>query len=181
MKFTPLILPGAFVVEIQKVEDERGFFARTWCTREFAEHGLNAGLVQANISYNARLGTLRGMHYQAAPNEEAKLVRVTRGAIFDVIVDLRSESPTYMKWVGVELRAEDYRALYIPEGFAHGFLTLSDETEVNYLMTAFFVAESARGFRWDDAAIGISWPAAVNVIAKKDEIWPPFQQEGRTV
>lgn len=179
MKFTPLMLPGAFVIEPQKHEDERGFFARTWCTREFAEHGLNASLVQANISYNAHLGTLRGMHYQAAPNEEAKIVRVTRGAIFDVIVDLRPDSPAYMKWVGVELRADNYLALYVPEGFAHGFLTLSHDTEVNYLMTAFFVAESARGFRWDDSAIGIRWPAAVNVIAQKDEAWPPFQQVSR--
>ena len=179
MKFTPLTLPGAFVIEPQKYEDERGFFARTWCTREFAEHGLNASLVQANISFNARLGTLRGMHYQAAPNEEAKIVRVTRGAIFDVIVDLRPQSPAYLKWTGVELRADNYLALYIPEGFAHGFLTLSHDTEVNYLMTAFFVAEAARGFRWDDPAIGIRWPAAVNVIAQKDEMWPPFQHTGR--
>lgn len=176
MKFTPTALHGAYVIELEKQVDHRGFFARTWCTREFGDRGLNPHLVQMNLSYNQSKGTLRGMHYQAAPHGETKVVRVTRGAIYDVIVDLRPGSPTYTRWLGVELRADNYLALYIPDGFAHGFLTLSDHTEITYLMTEFFVPTAARGFRWDDPAVGIVWPAAVVVIAQKDQAWPDFQR-----
>lgn len=178
MKFIPTELPGAYLIELEKQVDNRGFFARTWCTREFGDHGLNPDLVQTNLSYNQSKGTLRGMHYQAAPHGEAKVVRVTRGAIYDVIVDLRPGSLTYARWLGVELRADNYLSLYIPEGFAHGFLTLEDHTEIAYLMTEFFVPSAMRGLRWDDPALGIVWPAAVAVIAKKDQSWPDFLREG---
>lgn len=164
MIFTETKLKGAFIIEIEPREDERGFFARSWCEDEFQQHGLNTRLVQCNISYNKKRGTLRGMHYQIAPFAETKLVRCTMGAIFDVIVDLRRDSPTYMQWISVELTAENRRALYVPDEFAHGFQTLTDNTEVFYQMSEFYHAECSRGIRWDDPAIGIAWPLQDQVI-----------------
>jgi dTDP-4-dehydrorhamnose 3,5-epimerase len=175
--FTETRLSGAFVIEPERIEDERGFFARTWCKREFREHGLNSDLVQCNVSFNRRAGTIRGMHYQAEPHEEAKLVRCTMGAIYDVIVDLRPESSTFREWVAVELTADNLKMLYVPEGFAHGFQTLVDESEVFYQMSETYVAELARGVRWDDPGIGIEWPEArlrtvsPRDAAHKDFVW----------
>jgi dTDP-4-dehydrorhamnose 3,5-epimerase len=158
VRFSEVGLPGAYQVEIEGHEDERGFFARTFCEVEFAAHGLATRYPQCNLSYNRKAGTLRGMHYQAAPHREAKLVRCVSGAIYDVIVDLRAESLTRLRWVGVELDAQARTALYVPEGFAHGFLTLQKDSEVFYQMGAVHVPEAARGFRWDDPAFGIEWP-----------------------
>jgi dTDP-4-dehydrorhamnose 3,5-epimerase len=174
MIFTETILEGAFVIEPEFVKDERGMFARTWCQREFEAHGLAGAWVQASISVNRRKGTMRGMHYQVAPHEEVKLVRCTMGAIYDVIVDLRPESPTYCRHVGAMLSAENRRMLYIPERFAHGFLTLEDNSEVSYHMSEFYAPASARGFRWEDATFRIEWPEPVTVISEKDRTWPPF-------
>jgi dTDP-4-dehydrorhamnose 3,5-epimerase len=174
MIFTETRLAGAYLLEPERIGDERGFFARTWCRDEFERHGLNTRLVQCNISYNVRRGTLRGMHYQVKPHEEAKLVRCTRGAIYDVIVDLRTGSPTYRGWVGAELTVENRRMLYIPEGFAHGFQTLEDESEVFYQMSELFHPQAARGVRYDDAALGISWPLDVAIMSEKDRSYPPL-------
>ncbi len=154
MIFTPTDLAGAVIVDLDRKEDERGFFARSWCQDEFTDHGLNHHLVQCNVSFNKLMGTLRGMHYQTAPHEEAKLVRCTAGAIYDVIIDLRPKSKTYSRHLAVELNADNRRALYIPEGFAHGFMTLNDNTEIFYQMSAFYVAEAQRGVRYDDPAFG---------------------------
>ncbi|MCK9532431.1 MAG: dTDP-4-dehydrorhamnose 3,5-epimerase [Gammaproteobacteria bacterium] len=175
MRFTETELPGAFIIDIQPLEDERGFFARGFCERELAEHGLIPRVVQANISFNRRKGTLRGMHYQVAPHEEAKLVRCTRGALYDVIVDLRPESPTYLQWTGVELTADNHRALFVPQGFAHGFQTLQDNTEAFYQVSEFYTPTAERGLRHDDPAIGIHWPLAVASISAKDTAWPDVQ------
>jgi dTDP-4-dehydrorhamnose 3,5-epimerase len=166
--FTETKLKGAFIVELEKLEDERGFFARTWCRREFEAHGLNPRLVQCNISFNKKKGALRGMHYQVAPYEEAKLVRCTRGAIYDVALDLRPQSPTFKQWVAVELTAENRKMLYIPEGMAHGFQTLADNTEVFYQMSEFYHPESAHGVRWDDPAFVIHWPVEEIIISDRD-------------
>ena len=159
MRFTETRLKGAFIIEPERLEDERGFFARTFCQKEFGAHGLNSKIVQCNVSYNKHKGTLRGMHYQAPPMAEAKLVSCTRGAIYDVIIDLQPESPTYCQWFAEELNAENSKMIYIPEGFAHGFQTLEDETEVFYQMSEFYSPEHARGVRWDDPAFGIKWPS----------------------
>ncbi|HXF97252.1 MAG TPA: dTDP-4-dehydrorhamnose 3,5-epimerase [Gaiellaceae bacterium] len=175
MIFRETLLPGAWIVEAEPVEDERGFFARIWDAREFEERGLNGRLVQCSISFNRREGTLRGLHYQAPPHEEAKLVRCTRGAIFDVAVDLRRDSPTFGRWVGVELTEENRRALYIPEGCAHGFLTLVDGCEILYQISEFYAPEAARGVRWDDPAFGVRWPAEVRVINERDRTYPDFE------
>ncbi len=175
MRFDPTRVAGAFLVEPERVEDERGFFARTWCREEFAEHGLNADLVQCNISYNARRGTLRGMHYQRPPHAEAKLVRCTRGALYDVIVDLRRNSSTYMQWFGTELTADNRSALYVPEGCAHGFITLRDDTEVLYQMSDSYHAECVAAVRWNDPAFAIAWPAAPEVISERDRSHPDFR------
>ncbi|NWJ96738.1 MAG: dTDP-4-dehydrorhamnose 3,5-epimerase [Chloroflexi bacterium] len=174
MIFNETRLKGAFILEPKLLEDERGFFARTWCEREFEEHGLNPRLVQCNISYNKRKGTLRGMHYQVAPYAEAKLVRCTSGAIYDVIIDLRPESTTFKQWVGVELTAHNRLELYIPEGFAHGFQSLEDNSEVFYQMSQFYQAEAARGVRWDDPTFGISWPISQKTISQRDSNYPFF-------
>jgi dTDP-4-dehydrorhamnose 3,5-epimerase len=168
--FTETKLKGAFVIEPERIEDERGFFARTFCEREFEARGLNARVAQCSISFNRKKGTLRGMHYQVAPHEEAKLVRCTRGAIYDVIIDLRADSPTFRQWVAVELTEDNRRMLYIPEGFAHGFQTLEDNTEVFYQISEFYHPESARGVRWDDPAFGIDWPPEdQRVISARDQ------------
>jgi dTDP-4-dehydrorhamnose 3,5-epimerase len=174
MKFTQAALPGAYVIDIEPIRDERGFFARSWCAAEFAAHGLKPHLVQCNISFNRRKGTLRGMHYQVAPHEETKLVRCTRGAIYDVIVDLRADSPTFRQHVAVTLTAENQRMLYIPAGLAHGFQTLVDDTEVFYQMADPYAAECARGVRWDDPAFGIRWPDGERTMSAKDRQYPDF-------
>lgn len=174
MLFTPAKLAGAYLIDLEKRADDRGFFARTWCRNEFRAQGLVEEFVQANVSYNRRKGTLRGMHYQLAPHEEVKLVRCTRGRIYDAIVDLRPGSPTYLQWIGVELSAANYRMLYVPAGFAHGFQTLEDETEVTYQVSAFYAPQAERGARYDDPAFGIQWPLPVEVISEKDRTWPDF-------
>ena len=174
MIFKETRLKGAFLIELEKRIDDRGFFARSHCQREFEAHGLNPRVVQCNISFNKRKGTLRGMHFQAKPHEEARLVRCTRGAIYDVIIDLRPDSVTFKQWLAEELTAGNYRILYVPEGLAHGFLTLRDRTEVFYQMSEFHVPDSARGVRWDDPAFGIQWPMAVQVISDRDRKYPDF-------
>lgn len=172
MRFTETPLAGAFVIELEPCEDERGFFARTFCRREFEALGLRAAVAQGNVSYNHRKGTLRGMHWQAAPAAEPKLVRCTRGAIHDVIVDLRPGSPTYLRHFAVELTGENWRSLYVPDLFAHGYLTLTDGAEVSYLVGEFYAPGHERGLRYDDPALGIEWPGAVEVISDKDRAWP---------
>ena len=174
MIFAPTPLAGAFVVELERREDERGFFARSFCQDEFAKHGLNPRIAQCNVSFNARRGTLRGMHYQAKPHEEAKVVRCTQGAVFDVMVDLRPDSATFKRWHGVELSASNRRALYIPEGLAHGFQTLTDDAELLYLMSEFYHPECARGVRWDDPAFRIEWPVANPHMSERDRTYPLF-------
>lgn len=174
MIFTETKLHGAFIIDPERLEDERGFFARTWCQREFAVHGLSPRWVQCNISFNTPKGTLRGMHYQAAPYAETKLIRCTMGAIYDVIIDLRPDSPTFKLWLAVELTADNRCMLYVPGGFAHGFLTLANHTEVLYQMSEFYVAEYARGVRWNDPAFGIQWPADVRVISDRDRNYLDF-------
>jgi dTDP-4-dehydrorhamnose 3,5-epimerase len=173
MRFEKTTVPGVYVVGLDLLEDERGFFARSFCADEFAEHGLDSSFVQCNVSFNRRAGTVRGLHFQAAPAAESKLVRCTRGAIYDVVVDLRPESPAYLRHVGVELTAENRDALYIPAGpVAHGFQTLADETEVSYQMGERYTPGAARGVRFDDPALGISWPLPVTSITDKDAAWP---------
>jgi len=174
MIFKETKLKGAYIIELEPLEDERGFFARSFCQKEFEEHGLNPRIAQCNISYNKKRGTLRGMHYQVAPYEEAKLVSCIRGAIYDVIIDLRADSTSYCKWFAVELSAENYKLLYIPEGFAHGFQTLEDNTVVFYQMSEFYYPECARGVRWDDPAFGIEWPLQNPILADKDKTFNDF-------
>lgn len=175
MHFIELDMPGLFLVELELVRDERGFFARSWCQREFTEQGLNAQLVQCNVSFNHRQGTLRGLHYQAEPHAEDKLIRCTRGSIFDVAVDLRPDSSTYLRWIGFELTQDNAQMLYIPKGFAHGFQTLTDNSEVFYQMSQAYHPASARGLRWDDPALGITWPpSAQRIISQKDQDYPDF-------
>jgi len=175
MTFHETKLRDVFEIHIEPKIDERGFFARSWCQKEFQGHNLNPKLVQCNVSFNSRKGTLRGIHYQEARHAEAKLVRCTRGAIYDVVVDLRPASPTYKDWIGVVLTAEERNMVYIPEGCGHGFLTLEDETEVCYQMSEFYSPESARGVRWDDPAFRIIWPAAVEVISERDRTYADFE------
>jgi dTDP-4-dehydrorhamnose 3,5-epimerase len=168
MIFTETTLEGAFLIEPERRQDERGFFARTWCQSEFAAAGLQIDWVQCNISFSRERGTLRGMHYQARPYEEAKLVRCTMGVIYDVIIDLRPDSPSFRQWQSVELTADNRLMLFIPKGLAHGFQTLTDETEVFYQMSQFYAPEYARGVRWDDPAFKISWPAEKRIISQQD-------------
>jgi dTDP-4-dehydrorhamnose 3,5-epimerase len=177
MIFRATGIDGAWVIEAEQLGDERGFFARTWDAEEFAERGLNPRLAQCSISYNRARGTLRGLHYQAAPFEEAKLVRCTAGAIFDVVVDLRPESSSFKGWFGEELSAENRRALYVPEGCAHGFLTLADDSEVHYQISQPYMPQAARGVRWNDPAFGITWPGDVVVINERDCSYPDFRPE----
>jgi dTDP-4-dehydrorhamnose 3,5-epimerase len=174
MIFNKTTLEGVYLIDIEKHKDERGFFARTWCRREFEEHSLNPQLVQCNLSYNKKRGTLRGMHFQAALYEEAKLVSCTQGAIFDVVIDMRSGSPTFKSYLSVTISAEAHNMLYVPEGFAHGFLTLTEDTYVYYQMSEYYTPEYARGVRWDDPAFGIKWPENVNVISERDANYPDF-------
>lgn len=169
MKLVPTPLEGAYVVELDRLEDERGFFARTFCAEEFRRAGLVPAVSQCSVSFNKRRGTLRGLHYQAVPHEETKLVRCTQGEIFDVALDLRPGSPTRMKWFGTVLSASNRRALYIPGGFAHGFQTLVDDSEVLYMMDTPYHSASARGVRWNDRAFGIQWPIADPVVSERDD------------
>lgn len=174
MFFTEAKLKGAFVIGLDRKADLRGFFARTFCVQEFEAHGLSPRVVQCNMSYNRHRGTLRGMHWQAPPSAEAKLVRAVRGSVLDVIVDLRPGSPTYLQHVAVELTASNGQMLYIPEGFAHGFQTLEDETEVFYQMSEFHAPEQARGARWNDPAFGIAWPLPDPIMSDRDRTWPDY-------
>ena len=175
MNFKETKLGGAFVIDLEMHEDNRGFFARAWCSREFEAHGLLGSLAQSNISFNREAGTLRGMHYQAAPHEEAKLVRCTKGAIYDVIIDLRPHSPTYLEWVAVELSADNYKMVYVPEGFAHGYQTLVDGTEVFYQVSEFYAPAAERGVRYDDPVFEINWSMDVVLISSKDRNWPNYK------
>jgi dTDP-4-dehydrorhamnose 3,5-epimerase len=174
MKFTETKLKGAFIVEIEKLTDDRGFFGRSWCRKEFEAYGLTSRVVQTNVSFNRKKATLRGMHYQIAPHQESKLIRCTRGAIYDVIIDLRSELPTYKQWVGVELTADNYSMLFVPEGFSHGFMTLMDNTEITYQVSEFYTPGSEKGIRFNDPTVRIRWPLEVSVISDKDRTWPDF-------
>jgi dTDP-4-dehydrorhamnose 3,5-epimerase len=174
VKLIGLAVPGAYRIEIEPHVDERGLFARTFCERELAEGGLAARIVQTSISVNVRRGTLRGLHWQTAPHEEAKIVRCVRGRIWDVVVDVRRDSPSFRRWAAVELSADERNAVYLPEGVAHGFLTLVDDCEVHYAMSTFHAPGAARGARWDDPAFAIDWPAAVELVSERDRSWPPF-------
>jgi dTDP-4-dehydrorhamnose 3,5-epimerase len=177
MKFTETKLKGAFIIELEERTDSRGFFARTFCAREFEEHGLKPAVVQCNMSFNHKKGTMRGMHYQIAPATEAKLVRCTRGAVYDVIVDMRPNSPTYLEHIGVELTADNRKALYVPEMFAHGYLTLTDGAEVFYQVSEFYTPGTERGLRYNDPALKIEWPVAIEVISEKDAAWALLGEE----
>ena len=174
MLFTRTPVQGVVVIEPELLVDERGFFARSWCRNEFASQGLSPKLMQCNISFNPHRGTLRGMHYQAAPYEEAKVVRSTKGAIYDVALDLRPHSPTFKQHFGVELTADNHRMLYVPEGCAHGFLTLEDNTEIFYQMSEMYQGDFGRGVRWNDPAFGITWPGEIRVISERDRNYPDF-------
>lgn len=178
MHFKETTVLGAYEIEIERRFDERGFFGRSWCQHEFEEHGLNPRLSQCNVSFNKCKGTLRGMHYQNEPLPESKLVRCTKGAIYDVIVDLRCDSPSFKQSFGATLTARDLNMLYVPEGCAHGFLTLEDDTEVFYQMSEFYASELSRGFRWNDPAFAISWPGPITVISDRDRSYPDFDAFG---
>jgi dTDP-4-dehydrorhamnose 3,5-epimerase len=176
MKFSETPLPGAYVIELEQLADDRGWFARTFDRERFEELGLDPPTVQCSTSFNARAGTLRGLHYQQAPHAEDKLVRCTRGAIYDVIVDLRRDSPSFCRWFGIELTPDGGQQLLVPKGFAHGFQTLVDETEVHYQMSYPYVAGAGRGVRWDDPSFGIEWPVAERrVISERDATYPDFR------
>jgi dTDP-4-dehydrorhamnose 3,5-epimerase len=174
--FSETALSGAYIIEPEKINDQRGSFARVWCRRELEQHGLKGDLAQSNIGFSYRKGTLRGLHFQRAPHQEVKIVRCTRGSMFDVVVDLRPESPTYKRWFGVELNDENRRMIYVPEGFAQGYMTLADNTEMNYHTSEFYSADAASGVRYDDPVIGIRWPLAVTVISEQDRNWPLIGQ-----
>lgn len=176
MVFTRTRIPGAFLIEIEKRSDARGFFARAWCENEFHEHGIDVQFVQANIGFSEHAGTVRGLHYQLAPHEETKLIRCTRGAVFDVIVDLRTTSPGYKQWYGVELSEQNHRMLYVPGGCAHGYQTLTESAEVFYPVSTFFKPEAERGIRYDDPTFNIEWPIHVRVISEKDRAWTDYSE-----
>jgi dTDP-4-dehydrorhamnose 3,5-epimerase len=172
MRFIETFIPGAKVIDPSPLQDDRGRFLRAWCAREFSEHGLDFSPVQASMGFSKTKGTTRGMHLQVAPAVEAKLVRCTRGSMFDVVLDLRPESPSYRKWYGVELSAENSRMLFVPENCAHGYQTLEDSTEMHYMTSAYYTPGAARGVRFDDPAFGIQWPLAVSVVSDQDLNWP---------
>jgi dTDP-4-dehydrorhamnose 3,5-epimerase len=180
MIFTKTALPGATLVDVERREDARGYFGRTYCEHEFEANGLPTRMVQTNMSLTRRAGTLRGMHFQAAPHAEDKLVRCVRGAIWDAIVDIRPDSPTYCQWIGVELSEANGRMLLVPEGFAHGFVTLTDDAAVTYQVSAFYTPSAERGARHDDPAFAIAWPVPVLDMSDKDRSWPDFVGEGTT-
>jgi dTDP-4-dehydrorhamnose 3,5-epimerase len=177
MIFKELDLKGAFLVEVKKIEDERGFFGRAWCANEFKQYGLNPAFVQLNTSFSHKRGTIRGMHYQVDPYQEVKFIRCTRGRIYDVIIDLRPDSPTFMKWVGNELSADNYRMVYVPENFAHGFVTMEDNSEVYYPVSQFYTPGAERGLRWNDPAFNIIWPVEISVVSDKDQSHKDFYIE----
>jgi dTDP-4-dehydrorhamnose 3,5-epimerase len=181
MKFIPTELDGAFLLELEPQEDERGFFARSFCAREFESHGLSLGVVQSNVAFTYQKGTVRGLHYQASPAAETKLMRCTRGAIHDVIVDLRSESRTYLRYIAVELSAENRRGMFVPSRFGHGYQTLTNNTEVSYLVNEFYRSELERGLRYDDPALGIDWPLPVTSVSDKDTSWPLLEAASTVV
>ena len=172
MQYTPSRIPGAWIIDIAPIHDRRGFFAMTWLPHELAERGMNPALAQCNLAFNHQRGTLRGMHFQHAPHAQAKIVRATRGALLDVIIDLRPDSPTYRQWDAVELSADNRRMFYMPEGIAHGYLTLVDDTEAYYHASSPWVRDAESGVRWDDPAFGIDWPFEPAVISEKDCAWP---------
>lgn len=176
MKFTKTKLEGAYIIDTEKKEDERGFFARTFCAEEFSINGLPVNFVQANTSFNNKKGTLRGMHFQKAPYEEDKLIRCTKGSVFDVIIDLRKDSPTYKQWFGTELSEGNRRSLFVPKGFAHGYLTLEDNSEVTYLVTQFYTPNADSGVRFNDLVFNIEWPILPTVISEKDKNHPDFKE-----
>ena len=176
MIFNKTKLDGAHIVEMESIRDRRGFFARAWCSKEFEAHGLISQFVQANLTYSPKRGTIRGLHYQIAPHQEVKLVRCTRGATYDVIVDLRPESPTYKQWLAIELTADNHKMIYIPAGFAHGYQILVDDTEVFYQVGQFYAPECERGARWNDPAFGVEWPmTSPLILSDKDKNWPDYQ------
>jgi dTDP-4-dehydrorhamnose 3,5-epimerase len=172
MEFIETALKGAFLIRQKRIEDHRGFFSRAWCREEFIQHGLNPNMVQLNTAFSFQQGTVRGLHYQEKPHEEAKLIRCTRGAIYDVIIDLRADSSTRGQWHGEELTASNGTMLYAPEGFAHGYQTLLDNTEMYYLTSAFYAPEAARGVRYNALGLGIPWPVSVTAISEQDQKWP---------
>jgi dTDP-4-dehydrorhamnose 3,5-epimerase len=174
MLFIETILKGAFIVKLEAIQDGRGFFARSWCYKEFENKGIMTHILQENLSFNRQAGTVRGMHYQEKPFQENKLVRCTRGAIYDVALDLRQESPTYLRWFGAELTADNYTMLYVPEGFAHGYQTLTDDAEVVYQVSQVYSPQAERGVRYDDPAFAIVWPLPASVISAKDRSWPDY-------
>lgn len=177
MNFTETELPGVFVVELDRRTDDRGFFARVWCEKEAAAHGLRGRMVQCNVGFSEQAGTLRGIHFQKAPHAEAKLVRCTRGAAYDVSVDLRPDSPTCGRWIAFEMTPENGKMLYIPEGFGHAYQTLVDDTEFMYLTSQFYAPDSSTGYCHDDPAFGITWPLPVTALSQADREWPPFRVE----
>jgi dTDP-4-dehydrorhamnose 3,5-epimerase len=180
MIFQKTPLPGAYLIDLEKRADHRGFFARAWCTKEFEDQGLSTKLVQVNVSWNKKVGTLRGMHYQTPPNAEVKIVRCTRGAIWDVSIDLRPESPTYLNHFSALLTADNHRMLYVPEQFAHGYQSLVDDTEVVYQVSESYAPQAERGLRFNDPQFNISWPLPVTVISEKDSSWPGYSLVIRT-
>lgn len=175
MIFTTTQLDDAWLIDLEPREDERGFFARIWCRQELAAQGLDTEIAQESLSFNRHRGTVRGLHFQRPPHDETKIVRCARGGIFDVIVDLRSRSPSYLRWQGFELTAENRKALYVPKGFAHGFQTLADNAEIVYQISEFYAPNWAGGYRYDDVAFGIAWPLRVTVISERDLSWPAFR------
>ena len=177
MIFAATRFDDAWLIDIEAREDKRGFFARTWCRQKLAAHGLDTEIAQESLSFNRYRGTMRGLHFQRSPHEETKIVRCTRGAIFDVIVDVRCRTPTYLRWQGFELSAENRRAIYVPKGFAHGFQTLTDDAEIAYQISALYAPDAAGGYRYDDVAFGISWPLPVTVISERDLGWPAFEAD----
>jgi dTDP-4-dehydrorhamnose 3,5-epimerase len=177
MIFTETKLKGAYLINLKRLEDERGFFARTFCQHEFKEYGLNIEIAQTNISYNKKRGTLRGMHMQLAPFKESKVIKCNQGAIYDVIVDLRKNSKTFLQWISAELTSENYQMIYVPEGFAHGFITLEDNTEVTYQMNQFYAPGSEKGFKWNDPAFDIIWPMEPVVMAERDKNFPLLESQ----
>lgn len=174
MRFTPTIIPGLTVIHLEPLHDERGFFARSWCRREFEAHGLNSNCMQCNVAYNLHENTLRGLHYQAPPHEEAKLIQVLRGAVYDVVFDVRPTSPTFQKWFSLELSAANHQMLYVPEGCAHGYLTLTDDCQMSYQMTAEYDPASGRGVRWNDPLLAGAWPRIPQHMSERDQSFPNF-------
>lgn len=174
MKFTPTPVHGAYVIDVNRIGDDRGYFGRLWCEKEMREQGLVAVIRQSNIGFSPQAGTLRGLHYQRPPHQEVKIVRCTRGRVFDVVVDLRPDSPTYCQWHGVELNPDNGSMLYVPEGCATGYLTLEDDSEIYYNTSEFYAPQHATGVRWDDPAFGIEWPGEIRVLSDNDKRWPDF-------